>query len=96
MRKKLYWFSPKTITGWKKENKAITRRRKLLDATDKRKTLHDRYVAAARMIQSLANVNKPNYKEKDPWEGKDRETHLKAKADAVYFFKKVKKTPKNK
>lgn len=79
-KKKKYWFAPKTHTGWDKDNKAVTRRRKLLDATDKRKTIHDRYVEAARMIQALANVTK------------DKETAKKARADAVYFFKKAEKT----
>ena len=78
-KKKLYWFKPKTHTGWDKDNKAITQRRKLLDATDKRKSFHYRYVQAARMIQSLASVTK------------DKPTETKARADAVYFFKKAKK-----
>lgn len=78
-KKKKYWFKPKTHTGWDKDNKASTRRRKLLSSTDKRKTMHDRYVSAARKIQALANVTQ------------DKETERKAKSDAQYFFRKAKK-----
>jgi len=69
------WYTHGKTTGWNKENKATTRRRKLLATTDKRKTLHNRYLEAARRIQALANVNQ------------DPETQRKAKADADYFFR---------
>jgi hypothetical protein len=70
-KKKVYWFSPQRESGWRKNQSTNTRRRKLLDATDKRLSLHSRYVQAARMIQSLANVTK------------DKPTERKARADAV-------------
>lgn len=77
-----YWFHPEGHTGWKKTQKASTRRRKLLNATDKRKTMHDRYVEAGRKAQALANVTQ------------DKPTERKARADANYFFKKARKTKK--
>jgi len=71
------WFYPQTHTGWKKTQSSSIRRRKLLHATDKRKTMHNRYVEAGRMIQALANVTR------------DKATKRKAKQDANYFFKKA-------
>lgn len=76
------WYTHGTTTGWDKDNKASTRRKKLLESTDKRKTMHNRYLEAARRIQALANVNQ------------DPETQRKAKADANYFFKMTRKTKK--
>ena len=78
MVRKILWFSPKSHSDWKKTQSATTRRRKLLASTDKRKSLHDRYVAAARKIQALANVTK------------DSVTKQLSKRDALYFFKKAK------
>ena len=77
VRKKL-WFKPKSHSGWSKKQTATTRRRKLLTSTDKRKSLHDRYISAGRKIQALANVTK------------DVITKRLAKQDAIYFFKKAK------
>lgn len=74
------WFKPEKHTGWDKDNKASTRRKKLLATTDKRRTIHNRYLEAARRIQALANVNQ------------DKETQRKANADAEYFFRKARKT----
>jgi len=71
------WFKPTKETGWKKTQKATTRRSKLLAATDKRLTLHNRYLQAARRIQALANITV------------DSLTKTEAKADAVYFFRKA-------
>ena len=76
-KRKSYWFHPKTHTGWKKTQSATTRRRKLLSATDKRMSLHDRYVNAGRKAIALANVTK------------DPATKRKARADANYFFRKA-------
>lgn len=76
--RKKYWFNPKSHSEWKKSQTATTRRRKLLASTDKRKSIHDRYVSAARKIQALANVTK------------DLSTKRKAKSDAMYFFRKAK------
>ena len=74
------FFEPKRQTGWEKTQEAATRRGKLLDATDKTKSMHDRYVEAGRMIQELANVTT------------DEETKTKAREDAEYFFQKGKET----
>ena len=76
------FFEPKRHTGWEKTMAATTRRGKLLDATDDKKPMHDRYVEAGRMIQKLANVTT------------DEETKTKAKEDAGYFFEKAKETEK--
>lgn len=75
------WFEPRKSRGWKKTQKASTRRRKLLDSTDKRKSMRNRYIEAGRSIQSLANVN--TGPKGDP------ETRRKARSDAKYFFDKV-------
>lgn len=72
------WFKPTKHTGWKKSQKASTRRAKLLSATDKRKTMHNRYLEAGRKAQALANVTE------------DKRTEELAKRDADYFFKKLK------
>lgn len=72
------WFKPKGETGWKKSQKASTRRRRLLSATDRRKNMHNRYLEAGRKAQALANVTT------------DRPTERKAKKDANYFFNKLK------
>lgn len=77
VRRKKYWFNPKTHTFWRKMQSSTTRRRKLLESTDKRKSMHNRYVAAGRKIQSLANVTK------------DKATETKARSDAMYFFRKA-------
>lgn len=77
------WFAAakgKKSTGWKKSQSAETRRQKLLAATDKRRSLHNRYVEAGRNIQMLANVTT------------DPETKTKATSDAQYFFLRAKKT----
>ena len=74
------WFSPKVETGWKKTQNPETRRKQILDATDKAKSLHDRYVQAGRMIQQLANVTV------------DEETKREAKADADYFYEMAKES----
>jgi len=76
---KKLWFNPKSHSGWSKSQPATTRRRKLLSSTIKSKSFHDRYVAAGRKIQSLANVTK------------DKPTKRIARQDAMYFFRKAKK-----
>jgi hypothetical protein len=40
------FFNPKRHTGWEKSQEEVTRRGKLLDSTDKKKSMHDRYVEA--------------------------------------------------
>ena len=66
-------------TGWKKNQAAVTRRRKLLESTDKRKTMYNRYMEAGRRIQALANITS------------DDSTKQKASADAKHFFKMARK-----
>jgi len=73
------WYNPKKHTGWRKSQKPSTRRAKLLASTDKRKTMHKRYLEAGRRILALANVTE------------DKVTEKKARADANYFFDKLKK-----
>ena len=79
MRRKKIWFHPKTYTGWRKTQKPVTRRRRLLSATPKSWSLKRRYLSAGRKALALANVTK------------DRVTRLKARSDAKYFFRKLKK-----
>lgn len=76
------FFEPKRHTGWEKIMAPATRRGKLLNATDKSKSMHDRYVEAGRMIQELSNVTT------------DEDTKTRAKEDADYFFEKAKETEK--
>lgn len=78
MRKKK-WFKPGKETGWSKTQSSDVRRRKLLASTDKRKTMHDRYLEAGRKAQALSNVTT------------DKRTEMKSKSDADYFFRKLKK-----
>ena len=73
------WFKPKKHTGWKKDQKPSVRHSHLLSTTDKRKSLRKRYLEAGRKALALANVTK------------DKETRKKARADANYFFNKLKK-----
>ncbi len=75
------WAKFEKVTGWKKTQKPVTRRRRVLAATDKRRSRHDRYVEAGRMLNQLANVTT------------DKPTEKKARADANYFFRMAKKTP---
>ena len=77
MNKKL-WFKPHDETGWSKTQSPEVRRRHLLSATDKRKSLRKRYLEAGRKALALANVTK------------DKTTKTKARSDAEYFFKKLK------
>ena len=74
------WAKFETVTGWQKTQSATTRRSKMLAATDKGSSIHDRYVEAGRMLNQLANVTT------------DRPTELKARTDANYFFRKARET----
>ena len=71
------WFRPTKETGWKKTQSSVIRRRKLLESTDKRKTLHNRYLEAGRSAQALSNVTT------------DPQTKQLSKSNANYFFMKV-------
>lgn len=74
-----HWFAPKKHTGWRKTQGPATRRSKLMDATDRRKSLHNRCIEAGRMAQALANVTG------------DGDTKFLATADAQYFFSRAAK-----
>ena len=74
------FFEPKRHTGWEKTLGESARRGKLFEATDMKKSIHERYVEAGRMIQELANVTT------------DVDTKVKAKDDAEFFFEKAKET----
>lgn len=73
------WATFEKRTGWKMGQKPSTRRGKLLAATDKRRSMHDRYVEAGRMANQLANV----LHRIAPVAAR------KARADANYFFRKA-------
>jgi len=73
------WFKPKKHTGWKKTQKASTRRMHLLRSTPKNWSLRRRYLSAGRKALALSNVTR------------DRDTKRKARADAEYFFRKIKR-----
>lgn len=77
--KKEKWYKPKKCTGWRKTQSAETRRRKLMESTDKRLTMHNRNIQAGRRAQSLSNVQQ------------DEKTKQLAKSDAIYFFTRAKK-----
>jgi len=72
------WARFETHTGWKKSQPATVRRRRVLAATDRRKSMANRYLEAGRMMLQLANVTT------------DRATEEKARADSKYFFAKSK------
>lgn len=67
------WYDPKVHTGWKKSDPATTRRRRAIIAHKGNR------LAAARALQSLANVNT------------DPVTRRLAALDARYIFKMYKK-----
>lgn len=80
MKRTIKFFDPKTHTGWKKKQSTETRRRNVISTTDKRLTMHDRYVQAGRKLNQLSNVSQD-----------DRTAEL-SRRDALYFFRKAKKT----
>lgn len=47
--KKEKWYKPKKCTGWRKTQSAETRRRKLMESTDKRLTMHNRNIQAGKI-----------------------------------------------
>jgi len=69
---------PYSLGGWKKSQDADVRRRYALSSRPKNWTREHRYRSAGRALQALANVTK------------DEVTKKKAKADANYFFRKLK------
>lgn len=77
-RRRMAWFKPKKVTGWKKEQPASVRRMKLLKAS-KDVSKRKRLVSAGRRALALSNVTT------------DKETKVKARGDADYFFNLAKK-----
>lgn len=67
---------PYSLGGWSKGQSASVRRRRALDSRPRNWSLKRRYLSSSRALQSLANVTR------------DKQTKLKAGADANYFLKK--------
>jgi len=80
MKKK--WFKSDKRTGWKKTQCNETRRRKLLDASDRRYKLRKRFVWAGKKALALSNITR------------DATTRRLAKSDYIYFFAKAKQKKK--
>lgn len=70
---------PYTLSGWKKTQTADTRRKHALESRPKNWTKATRYRSAGRALQALANVTK------------EKVTKTKARADAEYFFGRLRK-----
>ena len=79
MAEKEKWYTHGKETGWRKGQKPSTRRRHLMSKTDKRKSLHNRRIEAARRANALANVTK------------DRPTERAARSDARHFYRSARK-----
>ena len=84
--RKKKWFKkavekrkPNTLGGWRKTQTARERRRRALRSRPRKWTLKERYRSAARALMALSNVTT------------DKETKKKARADATYFYQKLKK-----
>ena len=69
---------PYTLGGWSKSQKAVTRRRKALASRPRNWTMKHRYLSAGRACTALSNVTS------------DSATERMARADARYFFSKLK------
>ena len=78
-RKAVKKRSPNTLGGWKKKLSAEARRRKALSSRPKNWNLDTKRRSAGRALTALANVTK------------DPETRKKARSDAEYFFRKLKR-----
>jgi hypothetical protein len=70
--------SPYTLGGWKKNQSPKVRRAHALSSRPKNWTLKKRFLSAGRALMALSNVTK------------DKATEMKARADAMYFFRKLK------
>lgn len=77
MSKKVKFFHPKTHSGWRKEQSAEVRRKKVYASTPKNMSRYKRLLTSARKIGSLCNVTQ------------DKETEARACADAKHFYKKA-------
>ena len=73
------WYEHGTTTGWRKGQRPSTRRRHLMDSTDKRKSAHNRRIEAARRANALANVTE------------DRPTAIAARRDARHFYRSARR-----
>jgi hypothetical protein len=74
------WFKGiRKNTGWHKNQSASTRRAKALSARPKNQKLRTRILGAGKSLNALANVTR------------DKVTKQKARADAKYFFRKLKR-----
>lgn len=83
MKRKIKWFSPpKSHSGWRKSQSTTTRRRRLLDASDKRFSLYHRFIFAGKKMLAISNVTK------------DPTTKRLSKSDSVYFFSKARRIKK--
>jgi len=77
-REAVYAKPPYTLGGWSKTLKPSVRRARALRSRPKNWSLRRRYLSAARALQALANVTR------------DPGTKRAARADARYFFAKLK------
>ena len=69
---------PYNLGGWKKTQSARTRRRLAMSSRPKRWSKKRRILSSGRALIALSNVSK------------DKPTKIKARADAKYFFKRLK------
>jgi len=70
---------PNTLGGWSKSQPKSERRRRALSSRPRNWSKKKRYLSAGRALMALANITK------------DKETKRKAKADAEYFFSKLRR-----
>jgi len=70
----------KNLNGWSKNLPSDLRRARAFRSRPSNWNRRQRLVSAGRALQALANVTQ------------DRETRIKAKADAEYFFRKAKQS----
>ncbi len=77
-RKAVMEKPPYNLGGWMKNQSPDIRRRKALSSRPKNWKLMTKYLSVGRALQSLSNVTK------------DRQTKIKSKQDADYFFGKLK------
>ena len=73
------WYTHGKETGWRKGQNPSTRLRHLMSKTDKRKSLHNRRIEAARRANALANVTE------------DRPTAIAARRDARHFYRSARR-----
>lgn len=90
MKKVNKWFqkamgrSKFSLSGWKKDQKALLRRKIALSSRPKSWSMKKRFMSVSRALQSLANVTK------------DKITKKIAKQDSKYFMQKYHQLKKKK